>query len=267
MRAELPDAGGARLSVPGGDAIGPPQRSKPRAGPRRQASRSRGWRVAALCAFTTAPYLRQPPDRRPQSGCRAGQQDPRPRPDHHHPERLHPPLRRRPPCPGTQRSFIEPCCADAPHERYTTAADALEAFDLLSPADREDDRLGQGIAELVAQWEAAPLAADDAQRDAILNLLLRRRDEEELFYRGLPRLPRALIEQMASSRPDEFRQVIAAYDRHIEGSLPIDYVDVAADFYAVVFEAELPLETARYRRCPTGAGSTPNPRLIPVEQE
>lgn len=144
--------------------------------------------------------------------------------------------------PTEYRSFIERCCADAPHDRYTTAADALEAFDLLAPAEH---RLGQGMAELVAQWEDVPIDEDAAEIRAVLDLLLRKRGEEELYYRALPRLPRQLVQQMAIVHPDEFREVIAAYDEHIDGSLPFEYVDVAADFYAAVFEASSDPQTQR----------------------
>lgn len=62
----------------------------------------------------------------------------------------------------------------------------------------------------------------------------------------LSRLPRLLIHQMATAHPEDFRQVVAAYDGHIDGQLPFDYVDVVADFYAVVFEHTSDPQTQRF---------------------
>jgi hypothetical protein len=147
--------------------------------------------------------------------------------------------------PAMYRSFIERCCADDPHDRYTTAADALEAFDLLAPATSDELRLSQEISELVAEWEEVAVEDDQVEVEAIVRVLVLRRVEEELYYRALPRLPRLLIEQMASRHPEEFRQVMAAYDAHIDGRLPFEYVDVAAEFLAAVLEASDDPQTQR----------------------
>ncbi|MDP8942569.1 MAG: hypothetical protein M3N16_00360 [Actinomycetota bacterium] len=139
--------------------------------------------------------------------------------------------------PEAYRSFVQRSCADDPDDRYKDARDALEAFDLLIPgATTRIDISGETIESLLEKWESVPEGEDEEEVRRVLAYLLANTDEEELYYRALPRFPRLLVQQMIEMNVADFRRVLEAYDRHIEGSLPFDYVDVVADFYVHVFE-------------------------------
>lgn len=75
--------------------------------------------------------------------------------------------------------------------------------------------------------------------------LTRYRDEEELYSRALPKLPGPLLEQYMIVMPDEFRAVIATYDRHVSGSLSFSYCGIVADFYASVWAQSADLDVKR----------------------
>jgi eukaryotic-like serine/threonine-protein kinase len=72
-----------------------------------------------------------------------------------------------------------------------------------------------------------------------------RKDDEEFYFRAVPRLPFPLVEQLINERPDEFDVILRAYNGHIEGGLPFEYCDVVANFYRRIFQKTSDLDHKR----------------------
>jgi eukaryotic-like serine/threonine-protein kinase len=134
------------------------------------------------------------------------------------------------------RSFIEKCCADHPSERYANAADAAAAFQLLV-ADEERFKGNVGVEGLLTEWETTPLGDDAEAVHNIAMVLVSQRDNEELLWKVLPRLPDQLVEQIMGQHAGEFDLILRAYDGHIQGGLPFEYCDVVANFYRRIYRA------------------------------
>lgn len=138
--------------------------------------------------------------------------------------------------PEKYRSFVEKCTEDDPSDRYASASDAQAAFDLLLGTD-ERISIGQSLEALVRVWEETPLGKDRREAAAVAAYLVARRDDEELYFRNVPVLPRELVLQIMRHRPRDFRVILEAYNGHIQGGLPFDYCDVVANFYRQVFQS------------------------------
>src|ERR1017187_1532409 len=135
--------------------------------------------------------------------------------------------------PERFRSFVEKCTADEPSDRYANAAAAYAAFNLLiANGDTQD---GDGLENLLTNWEETPLGEDDDVVQAIAVLLVSERYDEELMWKAVPRLPDQLIAQLVENHSGEFDLILKAYNEHIQGSLPFEYCDVVANFYRRVY--------------------------------
>lgn len=142
--------------------------------------------------------------------------------------------------PADFRSFIERCVAEDPADRYANAADALAAFDLLiaSSTSPRTDPARAGLELLLKEWEELPEGEDREKVHEIAEYLIARREDEDLYFQSIPRLPRLLIGQLYNMVPEEFDQILTAYDHHTQGALPFGYCDVLANFYRDVFETD-----------------------------
>jgi serine/threonine protein kinase len=138
--------------------------------------------------------------------------------------------------PDEFRSFIDRCTQDRPEDRYANASDALAAFQLLVSGSGDTGAAsGTEFEDLIRAWESAPLGQDDGELSAVAVHLVSRRNDEEFYFKVIPRIPPDLIKQLIERRPGDFAIVLGEYDRHIDGSLPFEYCDVVANFYANVY--------------------------------
>ena len=148
--------------------------------------------------------------------------------------------------PEEFRSFIDRCTQDDPSDRYANASDAEAAFQLLVSGGGQTGYVSGGQLEgHIRRWEITPEGQDHAVVKAIAQELVARREDEELYFHAVPRLPTLLVEQIIKNRPGDFDVILRAYDRHIQGGLPFEYCDVVANFYRQVFHASPDL---RHRR-------------------
>jgi eukaryotic-like serine/threonine-protein kinase len=139
--------------------------------------------------------------------------------------------------PVAFRGFIDRCTKDTPNDRYASGTDALAAFQLLVTGSGAVGETGEDIDDLIKKWEAKPFGSDAAEVEAIVGYLLARREDEEFYFRIVPRLPQDFVSQLVDERLGDFELILTAYNGHIEGGLPFDYCDVVANFYRHVFLA------------------------------
>ena len=133
------------------------------------------------------------------------------------------------------RGFIDKCTRDDPRDRYASGADALSAFQLLVSGSGATGEISRSLDALLKSWEAAPLGEDSEEAGAIAKELISRQDDEEFYFKAVPRLPPGLIDQLINEHPTYFDAILKAYNRHIQGGLPFDYCDVVANFYRQIF--------------------------------
>jgi serine/threonine protein kinase len=138
--------------------------------------------------------------------------------------------------PDEYRSFIDRCTQERETDRYASATDAMKAFRLLVGGPGEESYAGADFEEQLRLWAETLEGEDSPIIGQIARTLVSRRDDEELFFQAVPRLDPLLISQLLQQQPSEFDVIIRSYNRHIQGNLPFDYCDVAANFYKRVFD-------------------------------
>lgn len=137
--------------------------------------------------------------------------------------------------PDRFRSFIDRCTEEDQADRFTSAADALVAFQILVSGEAADSYVGVDLEAMLRGWEKAGGDPHGRIVDAIAKTLVARQDDEEMYFRVVPRLPLLLIRQLVDDHPDEFSVILHAYNDHIGGGLPYEYCGVVANFYRFVF--------------------------------
>jgi len=148
--------------------------------------------------------------------------------------------------PDEYQGFIERCTEDDPADRYANGEDARAAFELLvSGGGATGDVSGVDFENLLKDWENAnPFSSEDELR-GVAQALAVRRDDEEFFFRVVPRLPLALVRELIRFHPSEFDAILRAYNEHIQGGLPFDYCDVVANFYRSLFHFDTTINQKR----------------------
>jgi serine/threonine protein kinase len=140
--------------------------------------------------------------------------------------------------PREFRFFVDKCTRHPADERYRNAAEALAAFDLFAVTPGVMDPPMEGAEKLVAAWTETDTDDKTGRLQILRRLdehLTRNANEEELFFKVVPRLPEDLIDGYLAELPDAFEAMLRIYDSHISGGLPFSYCDVVADFYAYLF--------------------------------
>lgn len=137
--------------------------------------------------------------------------------------------------PDDFRSFIDRCTQDKPNDRYANAADALAAFQLLISGGGATGDVSGDLDGQIKAWENPSTGFGAEELAAIAETLLSRRDDEEFYFRAMPRLPGDLTTEMLEERPEDFDAILEAYNGHIQGGLPFEYCDVVANFYRHIF--------------------------------
>lgn len=136
--------------------------------------------------------------------------------------------------PERFRYFASRCCEKKPDNRFADARAVLEAFERVTaePAFKEHE---SELERLVEAWFATPEGPDLDVVKEIDRLLREHPNDEALYTKQVPRLPRDLIDQYLGKLPDAFAEMLKCFDTHVSGGLPFDYCDEVADFYANVF--------------------------------
>lgn len=134
--------------------------------------------------------------------------------------------------PREFRFFVERCTRRRAEERYRDGADALENFRIFVDASHSVEPPTDAAEALVAEW----LESGDFERAQVLRRLddhlARNANQEELYFKVVPRLPEQLVAAYVKTMPEPFAAMLRTYDEHIAGALPFRYTDVVADFYA-----------------------------------
>jgi eukaryotic-like serine/threonine-protein kinase len=148
--------------------------------------------------------------------------------------------------PREFRFFIEKSCRRDPGERYRSAVEAAAAFSIFTASPETMDPPLEGAERIVAEWAEAE--DEEVRLELVRRLddhLARNEQEEELYFKAVPRLPDQLVDLYMDELPDSFSARLQAYDGHITGGLPFAYCDVVADFYARIFRRSDDLDLQR----------------------
>ncbi len=148
--------------------------------------------------------------------------------------------------PKEFRFFVEKCCRRDPTSRYRNAAEAAAAFAIFTKGSETVYPPLEEVERIVVEWSEAEVEEDrEALARKLDEVLILNKDDEELYFRMVPRLPEQLTDLYMDSLPEAFKNMLATYDEHIVGSLPFSYCDVVADFYARLFRRNSDLELRR----------------------
>lgn len=142
--------------------------------------------------------------------------------------------------PPEYRYFLSRCCDQDADARYQDAGEVLAAFRMLHASEVVIDPPMAGAERLIQAWMLG-----NGDIDAIAAHFARYEAEEELYSELVPELPEGLVAELLTNRPTDARQLFFVYDRHIDGSLPFNYCDTVAGFYARVFDSTDDVEIKR----------------------
>lgn len=148
--------------------------------------------------------------------------------------------------PREFRFFIEKCTRRDQGERFADAGDALATFRIFAAGVDVLDPPMEAAEKLVAEWSEA--SRDEERVELVRRMdehLARNAEEEDLYFKVIPRLPESLVDLYMDELDDAFSTMLHAYDEHIAGGLPFSYCDVVARFYARVFRRSDDLELQR----------------------
>jgi serine/threonine protein kinase len=146
--------------------------------------------------------------------------------------------------PKRYRYLLTRCCDQDPTRRYSDAGELLEAFQLLNTPPETVDPPLAGAEKLLRDWMTAK--SSPAKVIPALHAHFNRYiDEEELYSRLVPKIPEKLLAAYLKDFPQEARELLSTYDRHIAGGLSFSYCDVVADFYEQVFGLTADVEIKR----------------------
>ncbi|QDO42552.1 serine/threonine protein kinase [Streptomyces sp. RLB3-17] len=129
--------------------------------------------------------------------------------------------------PARFRYLITRSVADEPSDRYQTVSEFRQELELLVT----------GVPDLTPPMERArALNAESLEGDSEATLSLARllveKADDEVFYRDfVPALSVETLSEIQKCAPQEFRQIVSAFDQFSEGSHPFSYTDAIAKFF------------------------------------
>jgi hypothetical protein len=148
--------------------------------------------------------------------------------------------------PKEFRYFIEKCCRRDPTSRYRNAAEAAAAFAIFTKGSETLYPPLEEIERIITEWAEAE---GEEQQAALIRrldeLLISNSEDEELYFRMVPRIREELVDLYMDLLPEAFKAMLRTYDSHIVGGLPFSYCDVVANFYARLFGRSADLELKR----------------------
>lgn len=133
--------------------------------------------------------------------------------------------------PAEYKYLLTKALAEKPEDRHATVAEfgrqielvARKSDTLRSVEDRGKDLLSQG------------LKGDTGATDELLALLVAEADDEALYTSFVAKLPEPMLAAMQAANKPAFEELIKTFDEYSEGGHPFNYVDIIADFFAMVF--------------------------------
>ncbi|MDX3587676.1 MULTISPECIES: serine/threonine-protein kinase [Streptomyces] len=129
--------------------------------------------------------------------------------------------------PAKFRYLVTRAVAEDPSARYQTVSEFRQELELLVT----------GTPDLTPPMERArALNAESLEGDSEATLSLARllveKADDEVFYRDfVPALSIETLSEIEEHAPQEFRQIVAAFDQFSEGSHPFSYTDAIAKFF------------------------------------
>lgn len=134
-------------------------------------------------------------------------------------------------CPAEYLYLITKGLADNPEERHASVAEFARQIELIAnPGDSWVSVEDRGKVLL-----AKGLKGDAKATAALLDLLVSAADDEVLYTSFVAKLPEPMLAAMQASNRAAFEQLVRTFDDYSEGGHPFNYVDVIADFFAMVF--------------------------------
>lgn len=142
--------------------------------------------------------------------------------------------------PARYRYVISRCILDDP-------ADRLSTVDELS---RQIETLVEAPADLAPPLERAQALVGQAAHesnalDEIDQILLEHDDDDVLYRKFVPYLPRLVIKRYCTHRHSRFLHVLRQFDEYVSGNLPFSYTDTVAAFLERVFRVDEDEEVRR----------------------
>jgi tRNA A-37 threonylcarbamoyl transferase component Bud32 len=133
--------------------------------------------------------------------------------------------------PAEYRYTLTKALAEDPADRYSSVSEfgrqieviSGKADSLISASDRAKGLLASG------------LKGDTAATGELLDLVLSQSDDEALYTSFVAKLPEPMLAAMQAANQPAFEEMIRTFDGFSEGGLPFNYVDVVADFFAIIF--------------------------------
>ncbi|WP_203568071.1 serine/threonine protein kinase [Aestuariimicrobium ganziense] len=143
--------------------------------------------------------------------------------------------------PAEYKYLLTKALAERPADRHATVAEfgrqielvAAKSDTLRSVEDRGKDLLSRGI------------KGDTGATAELLALLLAEAGDEALYTSFVAKLPEPMLAAMQATNKPAFEELIKTFNEYSEGGHPFNYVDVIADFFAMVYRIA---ENAMIRR-------------------
>jgi serine/threonine protein kinase len=148
--------------------------------------------------------------------------------------------------PAEYRYVLTKALAERPEERHATVAEFGRQIELIAG---KSEALGS-VEERAKDLLARGMKSDTDATDQLLAFLLGEAHDESLYTSFVAKLPEPMLAAMQAANQRAFEQLVRTFDEYSEGGHPFNYVDVIADFFAMVFRlAENPMirKLALYR--------------------
>jgi serine/threonine protein kinase len=140
-----------------------------------------------------------------------------------------------PSIPGGYIFIITTCIEHDLNIRYQSIKEIRDDFLLLTTSPKKFEKPVQRAEEILNELLGG--VSDDTLLLKELDELFQSQEDDEILYtKVFPRLPRLVIEHYHAKIKHKFYQRLQRFDQFVSGSLPFNYTDVVADFYKTVYE-------------------------------
>jgi eukaryotic-like serine/threonine-protein kinase len=142
--------------------------------------------------------------------------------------------------PSKYGYVIRRCMHDDPEKRYQSIAALREDFDRLWLPNMD-----AAPASVLAETYLARAEVDHEQFGMLIELYQRHADDEALYRRTLPLWSNKLLGMLLRQDPDAFSEILTVFEKHVEGHLQFDYVDIVGNFLERVYRVSQDPEIRR----------------------
>lgn len=136
---------------------------------------------------------------------------------------------------GRYRFLVAKCCVRDPDRRYQSVDELIADFERVTG---DDTLFREPAASVRAEMEALLVGRESATAIAKLDrLLVEQSHDEDVYLQLLPKVRAELLQAYLRHSPEGFRRALEQYDHYLgDTALAFEYCDVAALFYAEVYE-------------------------------